>query len=266
MDTNQQQEMPNPNTQETPNTQGAQSAPEMQIITVSREYGSGGGEIATRLATRLGWKLVDHEIVAQVAAELGITHEEAERRDERIESLVWRLIASMQNVEPSVLAAPDARPPIDERTYAEALNRVVAAAASEGHVVIVGRCGQAILHARRDALHLRVVAPLEPRIAYVAAREGLDRAAAERRIQQKDQNRRQYIQSLYHERSDDAHLYDLTLNTGVLDLDSCVDLAVLALERKASRLTVSSDALGPGAGLAKYPGRPGDLPYPTPPR
>jgi len=50
----------------------------MRAITISRQYGSGGGEIAARLATRLGWKLIDHEVVVRVAQELGVTEAEAE--------------------------------------------------------------------------------------------------------------------------------------------------------------------------------------------
>ena len=63
-----------------------QNAPEMRAITISRQYGSGGGEVAARLARRLGWQLVDHEIVAQVAHRLGITEEEAQVRDEHVEA------------------------------------------------------------------------------------------------------------------------------------------------------------------------------------
>ncbi len=51
---------------------------QMRAITISREYGSGGGEIATRLASRLGWQLIDHEVVVQVAHELGVSEAEAE--------------------------------------------------------------------------------------------------------------------------------------------------------------------------------------------
>ncbi len=60
---------------------------QMRAVTISRKYGSGGGEIATRLAQRLGWQLIDHEVVVQVAHELGVSEAEAEAHDERVESL-----------------------------------------------------------------------------------------------------------------------------------------------------------------------------------
>jgi cytidylate kinase len=67
---------------------------EMQAITISREYGSGGGEIAARLAHRLGWQLIDHEVVERVAQELGVSEAEAEEHDEYAESLASRILCS----------------------------------------------------------------------------------------------------------------------------------------------------------------------------
>ena len=108
-------------------------------------------------------------------------------------------------------------------------------------------------------LHVRIVAPLELRIAYVMSREGLDRVAAQARILRKDQEHARYLQTFYHRHPSDPHLYDLVLNTGILDLESAVDLISLALERKARRLATPVEELGPAAGLSRYPQRPGDF-------
>src|SRR3954451_23385689 len=78
----------------------------MCAITISREYGSGGGEIAARLASRLGWQLVDHQIVAEVARTLGETEEEAAQQDERSASFAIRLLESLQWVGPWSGAQP----------------------------------------------------------------------------------------------------------------------------------------------------------------
>src|SRR5689334_5319238 len=77
---------------------------QMRAVTISREYGSGGGEIARRLATKLGWRLVDHEIVAQVAHELDISVEEAESRDESAQSTVSLILNSMRAVNPAMFS------------------------------------------------------------------------------------------------------------------------------------------------------------------
>ena len=233
---------------------------QMRAITISREYGSGGGEIATRLASRLGWQLIDHEVIVQVAHELGVSEAEAEEHDERVEGLVERILKGMQLFEPAALVSAPIPPVVtDSRSYQEALRRVVEATAAAGHVVIVGRGSQVLLVRRRDVLHARIVAPLDPRIAYVMVREGLDQAAARARIQLKDRDRVRYLQEVHNRNPHDANLYDIVVNTGVLDLESAVDLIYLALQRKARQLTTPTKELGPGAGLARYPGQPGDF-------
>src|SRR5947209_1859496 len=188
----------------------------MSAVTISRQYGSGGGEIAARLAQQLGWQLIDHEIVAQVAHELGITPEEAEARDERVEGFVARVLSTFQLAAPAALVpavVPPVSPDFQEQAYREALHRVVETAANTGHAVIVGRAGQVLLASRRDVLHVRIVAPLNQRITYVARREGLDEANAQLRVQLKDRDRTRYLQMQHHRRGDDPLLYALTLTT-----------------------------------------------------
>ena len=136
---------------------------------------------------------------------------------------------------------------------------IIIAAATSGHVVIVGRGGQVLLVDRRDVLHVRVIAPLELRVAYAARREGLDIETARSRVQAKDQARTHFMQAQYRSQHEDPHLYDLEINTAVLSLDSAVDLSCLALEAKASRLSVPQERLGPVADLAPYPGKPTDF-------
>jgi len=237
---------------------------QMRAITISREYGSGGGEIAKRLAKRLGWRLVDHEAVEQVAEQLGVTEEEAAAHDEQVEGLISRILYSMQTIEPVGYVNVTATAPFtaNPRVYRDALERVVTAVASAGNVVIVGRGAQVILAHQRDVLHVRIVAPLEQRIPYVMRREGLDQDTARRRIQSKDRDRDRYLQREYHRHPEDPHLYDLVLNTNIIELDGIVDLICLGLEHKSRRLSIPDLELGPGMGLPRYPTQPGDFRLP----
>jgi cytidylate kinase len=129
--------------------------------------------------------------------------------------------------------------------------------------VIVGRAGQLVLRTRRDVLHVRIVAPLAQRIRYVSRREGLSETAARERIQAKETGRARYVQTFYRCRPDEARLYDLVVNTGVLSLDDAAALIARALDLKAARLAVPEARLGPGAGLAPYPGQPEDFQTPV---
>ncbi|MBV8694425.1 MAG: cytidylate kinase-like family protein [Chloroflexi bacterium] len=231
----------------------------MRAITVSREYGSGGGEIAMRLAKRLAWQLIDHEVVVRVARKLRVSEQEAVEHDERVESLAIRLLKSLRVVQPTMPVAVEIPLTTDSRPFYKARCQVIEGAVATGHVVIVGRGAQAHLAERHDVFHLRVVAPLDLRIAYVMSREGLERAAARERILEKDQERCRYLQTFYQRHPNDPHLYDLVVNTGVLDLESAVDVSCLALERKARRLSTPIQDLGPASGLARYPGPPEDF-------
>lgn len=234
----------------------------MRAVTISREYGSGGGEIAARLSERLGWRLIDHEVVTQTAQRLGVDEEDAEAHDEHAESWMLQFFTTMQTVGPMIALPTNLTFPPDDAAYTRALRDVVNGAVQAGQSVIVGRGSQMILHGRIDTLHVRIIAPFDLRVAYVAQRENLTSTAAQQRIQQKDLDRRRYLSVTYRHTPDEAHLYDLILNTGVLELDSCVRVIQLALEAKATRLAVPVDALGPGAHLPPYPERPGDF---TPP-
>jgi len=239
----------------------------MHAITISREYGSGGGEIAARLARRLGWQLLDHAVIAQTARELEVHETEVEKHDEEyVESTLSRILNRIQHFTPtastsaggpSIFASPPSA--TETQAYQDTMRQIITAAANTGHVVIVGRGGQVLLADKRDVLHIRVVAPLELRVAYVARREGLDLDAARRRVQAKDRARTRYMKTQYHCQHEDPHLYDLVIDSAVLDLDSAVDLIYLAVERKASRLSVPAEELGPAAGLAPYLGKAADF-------
>jgi cytidylate kinase len=234
----------------------------MKAITISRQYGSGGGEIGARLAQRLNWHLIDHEIVARVARELRIPEQQAEEQDEYAKGLIARILSQFVSTVPTgaspVLQVAPADQ-TDETRYQEALRRVVESAADSGRAVIVGRASQAILASRRDVLHVRIVAPLQARIAYVVLRENLDEASARERIRLKDGGRSRYLQTVFRRDVNDPMLYDLVINVGILSLDQAVELILLALQDKAQTLSLSVEALGPARGLARYPGQPADF-------
>jgi CMP/dCMP kinase len=209
---------------------------EMRAVTISREYGSGWSEVALRLAQRLGWQVIDHAIVERVAHITGTSQEEVEAHDEHTEGVLAWVLNSLQYLDlTSTAYAPPGVFPADE-AYRAAVEKIVRAAAARGHVVIVGRGAQVLLAKRRDVLRIRIIAPLEQRISYVTQREGLDQRAAVFRIRKIEHERTRYLEAGYHRNPEDAHLYDLILNTSSLDPASAVNVICLALNHKARRL------------------------------
>jgi CMP/dCMP kinase len=226
---------------------------QMRAVTISREYGSGGSEIATRLAKRLGWQLIDHALVERVASEIGTSTQEAEVYDEHVQGMVSQALGSLLYLYPAAMASTSPEAFLSDEAYRDAFNRVVRAAAARGHVVIIGRASQVILADLHDVLHVRVIAPFEQRVAYVMQRESVDRHTAESRIHRKDHERASYLEQEYHHHLDDAHLYDLVLNTSLLDLESAVDIICITLQQKAKGLATKTGELGPAIGLSRYP-------------
>src|SRR6202035_3509537 len=92
----------------------------MRAVTISREYGSGGGEIAARLAKRLAWQLIDHEVVVRVAEMLRVSEEEAEEHDECVVRQPSRICKSLRPVHPGMPVTVDIPFTVDSRAFHEA--------------------------------------------------------------------------------------------------------------------------------------------------
>lgn len=227
---------------------------QMRAITISRQYGSGGGEVARRLARRLQWRLFDHQMVAQVAHEMGISPEAAAEHDESLPGIWEQIWQSLQFLQPPVgIDVPISNMPAEMRVYLTTLRQVLDAAYAEGHVVIVGRESQILLAGRSDVLHVRIVAPLEQRTRYVMQREGLSSHAAQELISRKDAERNRLLKTEYHASPDNPVLYDLVINTDFPTLERVVDIVLLALEAKADQHLLDERQRGPASEVVRYP-------------
>ncbi|HET9982649.1 MAG TPA: cytidylate kinase-like family protein [Longimicrobiales bacterium] len=193
----------------------------IEIITISREFGSGGSQIAHLLGRRLGWRVIDHELIEEVAHRLNASADEVERLDEQIGGLVERvgvILARGIPDAPIMPVSPDA-------DYVAQIERaVIRDAASAPPFIVVGHGTQCIFHDRADALHVRVVAPLAMRARRVAERSGRPLAEAENQTRRTDAQRRRYIRHHFGCEPADPDLYDLQINTGSIGLDEAADL------------------------------------------
>jgi len=208
----------------------------MAIITVSRLYGSGGSEVAERIAHELGWQLLDNAFVDEVAARLGTPPAEVEAREERVPSLAQRLAATLALGAPEILPGPaDAALPPSEERLIEVTERIIIEAASRGHSVLVGRGAQSVLAARQDVLHVFCYAPRPALVARAARRLALSDRDAEKIVDETNRQREQYVRT-YWKRSWRAHEnYHICLNTDWLGIDGAADIVVrLAREKFAA--------------------------------
>jgi cytidylate kinase len=204
----------------------------VSVITISRQYASGGSQIAALVAGRLGWELVDNQFIDRVAQLAGLPREEVERREERVPSFVERLARAMAGSAPELFVvsgeAPIVAPPSEEEIV-RVTEAVINQAVQHGRVVLVGRGAQAYLGQRSGTLHVYVVAPREVRIQRALERLKIDRKEAERTVDEIDEGRRRYVKTHYRRQWDDPANYHLVLNTGRFNYDRCADLIVEAV-------------------------------------
>ncbi len=206
----------------------------MAVITITRQFGAGGSDVAHRVAARLGWTVVDRELVSAVAAEAGLPAEEVAAQEERVPSLIRRLGRALAVSSPEVFVPTEGtNAEVAEDRLVQVTEQVLREAASHGKVVVVGRGGAAILAdaARWDALHVYVTAPKAVRVAAVAARQGLAPADAARLTETTDADRDRWVHRYYGRRREDPAHYHLVVNTGLLGLDGAADVVCGAAGR-----------------------------------
>jgi len=183
----------------------------VQFITISREAGAGGSEIAERLARLLGWEVLDRNLLERMDDRFHVSRKMLEAVDETEASWVYDVLGTW--VDQSA---------VGHEKYVAQLGKVLTEAARRGNVVFVGRGAQFLLP-RQHGLAVRIVAPLKWRIDHVMQREGLDEAAARQFIRRKDTGRREFVERFFHRNVDDPHLYDLVVNVERLGLDGAVE-------------------------------------------
>jgi cytidylate kinase len=233
----------------------------MPVITVSGRVASGARELAQAVAQELRLDYVDREILVEAAREMGVSVEAMEQRDERTATLGERLASTMRKLlersasagtvdpmsgglegilghsygEAADLPADTPSGQLDDNSYLRALTSIVTDLAARGDVVILGRGSQAILQHHADAFHIYVSAPMEQRVASLAARENMTPEEAEKRIRRSDQNRQEFHRRYFKTDSESPLLYDLMLNGGRLSEALMVNLVTTAARQRTPR-------------------------------
>lgn len=197
------------------------------IVTVSRQMGAGGSEVASRVADALGFRVVDNELIDRVAERAGLPPAEVANREERAPGFIERLVRALSRSAPELQSEPpDRLPEPEEKSLVQVTEKVVAEVAAEGRVVLVGRAAPAVLSGSHDALHVKIVAPIPFRMQRVRAADGVDEHEAERRLRESDANRARYHKHHYARDWNDPTNYHMVLNTGPLGIQGATDLVV----------------------------------------
>ncbi len=189
----------------------------MPVITIAREYGSGGAEIGARLAAQLGAALVDRSLILEVAHRASLSPDQVEQEEEQGRSIVERMARAFIPLSDAGGWVPEPADLIDHHAVIVALTRaVLQEAARTGNAVIVGRGGAAELRDEPSAYHVFLWAPESDRVRTIQERLGCDAVSARAALHATDHRRAAYVREVYGVDWRDRALYDLILNTARL--------------------------------------------------
>jgi cytidylate kinase len=197
----------------------------MAVVTLSRQLGSLGFEIAQLVSQRTGYKLVWRELINQAALRAGAPEVALAMIDE----------LNMLGLKPS---------PEDMRAYLSAVRTVMSEFADAGNVIIVGRAGQIILANRPGTFHVRVTAPVSVRVERLAKRQDIPIEAARAQVDASDRYHQNYFKRYYKLPWDGSGLYDLVLNTAKLNMEDAAEIICIALGKCLSRSAAPTPPAG----------------------
>ena len=185
-----------------------------RIITISREFGSGGRTIGQMVADKLGIPCYDQDILDRIAEESGLTKEYIEERTESTKrswfanAFADRSLKSMST-----------------QDYVWSIQkRIILDVASKGPCVIIGRCADYILQGQADLLKVFITASVEDRAKRVVEKYGQSGDAIEQRLREKDISRSSYYRFYTDVEWGICKNYDISLNSGLVGIDRCVEI------------------------------------------
>ncbi|HWZ54061.1 MAG TPA: cytidylate kinase-like family protein [Candidatus Acidoferrales bacterium] len=215
---------------------------QIRIVTLEREYGSGGAMIAKGLAARLGWKVWDEELTAEIARVAKVDHRAALRCDERCDSLLYRLfkVYARGSYERTLPLEGESQM-FDADQMVAVLHRVVEDVASRGNSVIVGRGAPYILRNRADVFSVFIYASEEEKIRRIMSLGKSEREAVQL-VQEVDSERAAFIRHYFNKEWPLRSLYNLMINSKYGDehtvetiLQEIASLEARAVPQAASR-------------------------------
>jgi cytidylate kinase len=184
-----------------------------RVLTVSREFGSGGGRIAQSIAKQLGWKLLDGGLIDEIACAAHVDAGIVSRFDEHVDGWLSRM--NRQAMRGAALAAGVALEQekcFDEDVMTDLTRQVIDRAYVAGNCVIVGRGAQCILQPRDDVFHVFVYAPMRVLLQRLRTRREPG-AHIEQRIRDVDEGRAHYLKLRFGKEWHNPHLYDLMISS-----------------------------------------------------
>mgnify|MGYP004469985785 FL=1 len=194
------------------------------IISIGREFGSAGHEIAERIAKRYGLSLYDHNLLREVADLHNVKTEDLEIYDEmKHNKLLYRTVKGMSSS------------PADNVAMMQ-FNFLREKAEKGESFVVVGRCSETILKDYPGLISIFIIGNMDHKIARVSKLYGMNEKEAERFIREKDRKRKKYHDSHCKTKWSESHNYDLSLNSSTLGVSGSVEFLSLYIDKRIEKM------------------------------
>lgn len=207
-----------------PSTSTVAAAP--LVVTISREYGSGGHDVGEKLAAKLGVPLYDRTLIDKTAAELGYQSDYVANTEQNISTAkLWELIFTDKSIPASMNPNPDDAIFVSQ-------SRTIRELASERSCVIVGRMADWVLRDRTNCLRLFITSDRKFAIDNIMRKDSLSEDDATRKIERINKGRSNHYYQYSNHHWTDARNYDLTINTSVTGIDGAVDMIAAVIKSR----------------------------------
>lgn len=193
------------------------------IISIGREYGSGGHEIAEKLASKLDLPLYDRNMLEEIALDKNVDHSELEKYDESPKkTLLSRTVRGLSTS--------------NEQNIANMQFDYLKRKASQGKsFVVVGRCAETVLKGNDSLISIFIIGDMENRINRIAKLRNMTIDEAKSAVNRHDKTRKAYHNSYSDMKWGDSRNYDITINSSKIDLDEIVEVLLSYIDKRTGK-------------------------------
>ena len=201
----------------------------LPVITISRQFGSGGHEVGEKLARQLDVPFYDKALIAMAAKQSGLSEEVFANADEKAtSSLLYSMVMGSYSFGARVPGINEM--PINDKLFI-IQSDIIKKAAADGPCVIIGRCADYILREHENCLNVFVHASKEERVRRSIAKKDCEERKASDFVTKKDKQRANYYNFYSNKRWDDLQNYDVTIDTSRFTIDQAVELLIDAARK-----------------------------------